>query len=78
MSRTRLRIVLILLALILVVASILSGLLTRWVGALGSPASNPEDGEAGQPLLASRRTLRGTLQPGCPAYQPLPGPFVAG
>ena len=47
MSRTRPRVVLILLVLILVVASILSSLLTYWVGASDVPTGTPSDGEAG-------------------------------
>ena len=47
MTRTRLRVVFILLVLILVVASILSGLLTYWAGASDVPTSTPSNGEAG-------------------------------
>jgi flagellar basal body-associated protein FliL len=50
LPRTKLRIVLILLALILVMATILSGLLTYWVGSEKSPASDSLEGEAGQKL----------------------------
>ena len=59
MSRTKLRVVLILVVLILVIAAILSGILTYWVGAEGPPALTPQDGEAGQALLAVDRALRG-------------------
>lgn len=48
LPRAKLRVVLILLALILVMATILSGLLTYWVGPETSPASDSSEGEAGQ------------------------------
>ena len=47
MSRTQVRMVLILIAFILVMAAILFGILTYWVGAEELPASTPEDGGAG-------------------------------
>ena len=78
MSRTRLRIVLILLALILVVTSILSGLLTRWAEAVHPPKSTPDDGEAGQPVFVSVRILRQSAQPGGQRPKALYGPCVAG
>jgi len=78
MSRTQLRVVLILIVLILVVASILSGILTYWVGAEGSPASTPQDGETGQVLLAADRASKGSCQPEYPSYQPSQTPFVLG
>ncbi len=53
MSRTQIRIVLILLALILVVATILSGLLTWWAGAAGSQEPVPADRETVQLLLSA-------------------------
>jgi len=69
MSRTKLRIVLILLALILVMATVLSGLLTYWVGAATPPASGSRDGEAGQMLPLVRSTLAGFRQFGSVARQ---------
>jgi len=78
MSRTQLRVVLILVALILVVASVLFGILTYWVGAEGLPASTPEDGEAEQVLLAVDRMPKGAWQPESPRFQPLQTPFVPG
>jgi hypothetical protein len=78
MSRTQLRVVLILVALILVVASVLFGILTYWVGAEGLPASTPEDGEAGQELLAADRMPERAWQPEYPRFHPLQTPFVAG
>ena len=53
MSRTQVRVVLILIALILVMAAILSGVLTYWGSAGGLPTSAPEDGEAGRMLMGS-------------------------
>ena len=57
MSRTRVRIVLILIAFILIVAAILSGVLTYWVGAGGVPASTPEPGEADRCPVASWQAI---------------------
>ena len=48
MSRTQVRIILILIALILVLAAILSGILTYWVGAEGVPIATPEPGKTGR------------------------------
>lgn len=48
MSRTQIRIVLILLALILVATTILSGLLTWWADTNGSQESVPADRETVQ------------------------------
>ncbi len=50
MSRTQMRIVLILLALILVAATILSGLLTWWASAAGPQEPVPGDHETMQLL----------------------------
>ena len=69
MSRTKLRIVLILLALILVMATILSGLLTYWVGAATPPASGSGDGEAGQMLPPVHSAPAGLSQSGSVARQ---------
>ena len=78
MSRTQLRVVLILVALILVVASVLFGILTYWVGAEGLPPSTPEDGEAGQVLLVAYSIPKVARQPEYPRFHPLQTPFVPG
>ena len=59
MSRTQVRVILILIAFILIVAAILSGILTYWVGAESLPASTPEGGDAGQTPAAASRFLLG-------------------
>ena len=71
MSRTRVRVVLILIAIILVMAAILFGILTYWVGAEDLPAATPETGEAG-------RIPKGARQPEVPALSTLPSPFAMG
>ena len=48
MSRTQVRVVLILVAFILVMAAILSGILTYWVGAEDLPPPTPEPGGTGR------------------------------
>jgi hypothetical protein len=78
MSRTRLRVVLILLALILVMATILSGILTYWVGAVESPAPTPEDGEAGRVLLIADLASKGSRQIEWPSCQSPKTSFFAG
>ena len=55
MSRTQVRVVLILIAFILVMAAVLFGILTYWVGAEDLPASAPEGGKAGSILIGSRQ-----------------------
>ena len=57
MSRTQVRVVLILIALILVLAAILSGILTYWVGAEALPAPTPGPGEAGRISVGSGRPV---------------------
>ena len=71
MSRTRVRVVLILIAFILVMAAILSGILTYWVGAEDLPAPTPEPGESdhtpagsGQPVALDRRLPRSPFAAG--------------
>ena len=67
MSRTRVRIVLILIAFILVMAAILSGILTYWVGAQALPAPTSEPGEAGRIPAGSWRPVAVELSsPGRP------------
>jgi hypothetical protein len=78
MSRTRLRVVLILLALILVMATILSGILTYWVGAVESPAPTPEDGEAGRVLLIADLASERSWPTEHLSYQPPQTSFFAG
>ena len=65
MSRTRVRVVLILIAFILVMAASLSGILTYWVDAEDLPAPTPETGESGhmpagsgQPVALDRSSSR--------------------
>jgi flagellar basal body-associated protein FliL len=72
MSRAKLRLVLILLALILVIATVLSGLLTYWVGAATAPGSG--DGEAEQMLPLVSPIPPGFRQFGSVARQPARAP----
>ena len=55
MSRAQVRIVLILIAFILVIAAVLFGILTYWVGAEGLPTFTPEPGATGRFPLGSWR-----------------------
>lgn len=57
MTRTQIRIVLILLALILVATTILSGLLNWWAGAAGPQEPVPADRETVQLVPAARGIL---------------------
>ena len=78
MSRTQVRIVLILIAFILVMAAILFGILTYWVGADGSLPSTPEGNGVLQALLAAGCPQIRSWQPQRTEVHATPGYFVAG
>ena len=71
MSRTKVRIILILIAFILIMAAALSGILTYWAGAEAVPTSTPATGEAG-------RIPVGTWQPQALAVPSLQELFAIG
>ncbi len=78
MSRTQVRVILILIAFILIVAAILSGILTYWVGAESLPDSTPEDRDAGQTPPAAGRFLLGSRHPGRLVSLSLQSPIPVG
>ena len=71
MTRTQVRVVLILIAFILVMAAVLFGILTYWVGAEDLPASAPQGTGAG--LIPM-----GYQQPEALALPSLWSPFAVG